>query len=306
MHREARIANYVLAAFAIISLTLLSLPLSGPVQTFKACLTYVLNPIAYYGDKGVDRFANVPSRVRDLVTADIENKLMHDEIKKTAWVQSESDALKLENERLRSELGLRAPAVRQPLWAHVMQREPVNWYRSLMIDAGSEQGVAVNAPVLGQKGDGVVAIGRVFEVRPKSSVVLLVTDDRSSVAAYVTSPSSETTKNYEGLLQGDGSARLKMNYLEPDVKIDTGDVVYTSPTSATFPPDIMVGTVERVFAQDPFLTFQSVEVRPALDASSLNEVIVLKTLASAQPATPPKPAPPEESDEDEGSSASTP
>lgn len=307
MHREARIANTILAALAVISLTLLSLPLTGPVRTFKVCLLYVLDPAVFYGDKGLQRVADVPARVRDLVTADLENQRLRDQIKQAAWVKAEAGALALENQRLRSELGLKAAGQRQALWAHVMEREPVNWYRSFMIDAGSDQGISLNAPVLARKDDGVVAIGRVWEVRPKSSIVLLVTDERSAVAGFVTSPSTQTAVSHEGLLQGEGAAELRMNYLEPDVKIDTGDLVYTSPTSATFPPHILIGTVDKVFAQDPFLTFQSVEVKPALDAASVEEVMILKPQSTAQPVAPPEPAPSDEDAEpDPDSSAANP
>lgn len=300
MHREARIANYVLASYAIVSLTLLSLPLTGPVQAFKACSIYVLSPVASYSAKATERFANVPIRVRDLLIADIENKRLTEEMKKAEWTAAEAASLKTENERLRQALALKATAARAPLWARVMQRDPLHWYRSIMIDAGELQGVTVNAPVLGRKGSAVVVIGRVVEVRPKNSIVLLVTDDLSSVASFVSAKretavegSTETVRaepqNYEGLLQGQGTARMRLNYLAPDAKVATGDQVFTSPTSATFPPDVLIGSVSNVFPLDPFLTFQSVEVQPALDASSLTEVMVLKTLGSAQPlpSTPP-------------------
>ena len=277
MHRETRISNYILASFSIISLTLLSLPLSAPVQAFKACLTYILNPVAYYGAKSNERFANIPVHVRDLLAADIENRLMHEEIRQAAWVKAEAESLKVENRRFREALGLKAPKAHSAIWARVMERDPANWYRSLMVDSGADQGVAVNSPVLGQQGDSLVAIGRVVEVRATSSVVLLLTDELSYAAAYVVSPSTEEVKNFEGLLQGQGSARLRINYLSPDATVAKGDKIFTSPTSAIFPGDVFIGTVVKVYPLDPFLNFQSVEIAPAADASSLNEVMILKT-----------------------------
>lgn len=280
MHREARAANYVLASFTIISLTLLSLPLSGPVQSFKACAAYLFNPIAYHGARGVDRFASVPSRLRELITADIDNRVMKEQARQAEWVKAEAESLRGENARLRAALGLKIPGGSAAVWAHVLERDPLHWYRSIMVDAGAEQGVTLNSPVLGQRGDALVAIGRVAEVRAKISVVLLVTDELSSVAAYVTAASSitgngETPRSFEGLLQGQGGLRLRMNYLSPDAEIKNGDLVYTSPTSATFPADVLLGIVAKIFPLDPFLTFQSVEVRPALEASSLKEVMIL-------------------------------
>ena len=100
----------------------------------------------------------------------------------------------------------------------------------------------------------------------------------SSVAAYL------STSAVEGLVQGQGGPRLRMNYLPSEVALSTGDLVYTSPTSATFPGEILLGRVVAINPRDPFLTFQSVEVRPAADAAALSHVMVLRPAGAAVPA----------------------
>jgi rod shape-determining protein MreC len=170
------------------------------------------------------------------------------------------------------------------VWAHVLERDPLHWYGSVGVDAGADRGVSLNDPVLGRKGDAVVAVGRVIEVRPQTSTVLLLTDQRSAAAAYLSSGT------LEGLIQGQDGPHLRMNYLNSEAAIDHDDLVYTSPTSATFPPDVLIGRVARVYPRDPFLAFQSVEVAPALDAASLQEVLILR--ASTLPGEGPLPAPP--------------
>ena len=60
MHRETRVSNYVLAALSALALALLSLPLSAPVRALKAGVVYLLNPVAYCGDKGAQRLADAP------------------------------------------------------------------------------------------------------------------------------------------------------------------------------------------------------------------------------------------------------
>lgn len=281
MHREARVANYLLAVYAVASLALLSLPLSGPVQKLKACVAYVMNPVAYYGAKTTERFGDVPANVRDLINADAENRELREKLKQAEWEKTEAQSLKVENDRLRGELGLKAPQVRSPVWARVMERDPRHWYGSIMIDAGAQQGLAVSAPVLGNVAGSLVAIGRVVEVRANSSIVLLLTDPLSSLAAYAVSGSTEAPKTFEGLLQGQNRARLLMNYLNPDAQVAKGDQVFTSPTSATFPPDVLIGTVNQVYPPDQELAFQSAEVTLAADASRLKEVMVLKPQSEA-------------------------
>ena len=265
MQRETRIANFVLGALSALSLLLLSLPLSTPVRSFKAGAGYLLDPLAYHGEAGYSRVSGLPGRIRQLLQADIENESLRSELRRGQWLATTVSALSLENDRLRGALVLKAPAGRSPAWAHVMERDPVHWYRSLVVDAGSDRGVALNDPVLGPREGRLVAVGRVVDVRPNTSTVLLLTDELSAAAAYLSSGT------LEGLVQGQDGPRLRMNYLNAEAHLSEGDSVYTSPTSATFPPDVLIGHVARVNPRDPFLTFQSVEVTPAADASSLQE-----------------------------------
>lgn len=286
MQRETRIAHYVMGALMALSLVLLSLPLSSPVRAFKACAAYVLDPLSYEGERGFQRIAQAPERVRDLLTADVENRRLQEEVRGTSWLKSTVSSLSVENERLRRELGLKTPSALHPTWAHVMERDPLRWYSSVSVDAGEDQGVSLNDAVLGRRDDVVVAVGRVVEVRARESTVLLLTDERSAVAAYLSSGT------LEGLVQGQSQnpARLLMNYINSEAKIVAGDSVYTSPTSVTFPPDVLVGSVAEVNPRDPFLAFQSVEVAPAMDAASLQEVLILRARAPSGEVTAPRAA----------------
>src|SRR3954467_15659935 len=136
MQRETRIANFVLGALSALSLLLLSLPLSTPVRSFKAATGYVLDPLAYHGEAGYRRVAGAPDRVRRLLEADMENERLREELRQGEWLKTTVGALSLENERLRGALALKPPSGRSPVWVHVMERDPIHWYRSLVVDAG--------------------------------------------------------------------------------------------------------------------------------------------------------------------------
>ncbi|MDE2143235.1 MAG: rod shape-determining protein MreC, partial [Elusimicrobia bacterium] len=273
MQRETRIAHYVVGSLTALSLILLSLPLSSPVRSFKACASYVFDPLSYEGEHGYQKLAQAPARVRDLLTADIENRRLAEELRRMSWLKSSVESLSVENDRLRRALGLKTPPGRHPIWAHVMVRNPQHWYGSVAIDAGADRGLSLNDPVLGLQGENVVAVGRVVEIRPRSSTVMLLTDQRSAAAAYLSSGT------LEGLVQGQDAPHLRMNYINTEAHIVADDSVYTSPTSATFPPDVLIGRVAQVYPRDPFLAFQSVDISPALDSAALQEVLILRAHA---------------------------
>jgi len=269
MNRDLRVANYLLLLFGIISVVLLSLPLTGKVGAFRAYASYLLDPVPFYGSRTFDRLANIPPDAVRLISGDVELLQARRRLKEAAHTQAENESLRRENRRLSEALGLTSRPGRVLRWARVMQRDSMNWHRSLTVAAGAKDGISVNAPVLGLKDGALGVVGRVKEVGPKTAIVLLLTDELSAAAAYL------PANDWEGLIQGRGTRKLRMNYLPLGADISIGAKVYTSPTSATFSADLLIGTITRKFERDPFLAFQSVEVTPSIPAASLKEVLIL-------------------------------
>ncbi|MBI3297697.1 MAG: rod shape-determining protein MreC [Elusimicrobia bacterium] len=278
MNRDSRIANWLLLILAAAALTLLSLQATAKVAQLRAVVAYLLEPLPYHGDRLAARLEAVPAGAARIIAADVELVEARRRLQEAEVLKAELSAARVENERLAVALGMRPLAGRTVRWARVMERDPQNWYRSVLIDAGEEQGIDVNAPVLGLDGSTLAVVGRVTEVNPRTAKVLLLSDELSALAAYF------PTQGWEGLVQGQGTTKLRMNYLPVDAKFAVGDEVHTSPTSASFPPGLMVGRVSRVFQRDPFLAFQAVELERAVAAGRLKEVMVLAPLT--EPAVP--------------------
>ncbi len=272
MHRETQISNYILAAFSALALIMLSLPLSAPVRACKAGLLYLFEPAAFSGAQGLRRLADAPAGLSRLLAADLENVRLRAQLRQDLWRLSEMDALRAQNQRFARALGLRAPRGYAPLWGEVLERDPLHRYSSIMVGLGAAQGVALNAPVFGEAEGALVAIGRVTEVRQESCLVLLLTDESSSAAVSLSSAA------VEGLAQGEkgGGPRLSVNYLAPEAALVKGDLVFTSPTSATFPGHVLIGSVAAIQPRDPAWNTQSVAVQPAVDAASLSQVMILR------------------------------
>lgn len=274
MHRELRLANRLVIFFVGISILLLSLPLSGLVASFKFSLQYLINPEIYQGSSGLERLSNIPSSLRNLLLADVQNRKLKDEIKSEPVLESEIESLKVENNRLRSEMDFGKRASFSFTWAKVIKRSPADWYQDFIISIGKNKGIEPNAPVFAVAGPTIVAIGRVVETRTATAVVELLTSDLSAVDSYVVSQSSRTKGAFNGLTQGQNAPDLQISYLPVQASLKEGDKVYTSPHSASFPPSIWIGTVAKVYPVDPFLIFKSADVYPALSPGEINEVLV--------------------------------
>lgn len=279
MNRDTRAANYLLLAFGAIALTLLILPTTGKVRQMRALAAYLVEPLPYHGDRLAARLEGVPEGAARLIRSDVELLEARRGLQEAELVKVELEALKADNARLSAAAGVKPLAGRAVRWARVMERDPQNWYRSVMIDAGEEQGIPLNAPVVGIEGSTLGVVGRVTEVNPRTSKVLLLSDELSAVAAYLPS------QGWEGLVTGQGTQFLAMKYLPVDAKFAVGDEVHTSPTSASFPPGLPVGRISRVFERDAFLAFQAVEVERLVRTSRLKEVLVLVPVTPASGAT---------------------
>jgi rod shape-determining protein MreC len=284
MNRDDRAANYLLLAFSALALTLLILPTTGKVRQARALASYLVEPLPYHGDRLAARFEGVPEGAARIIRGDVELLEARRLLQEAELLKTELAALRADNARLAAATGVKPLAGRGVRWARVMERDPQNWYRSVMIDAGEEQGIPLNAPVVGIEGSTLGVVGRVTEVNPRTSKVLLLSDELSAVAAYL------PAHGWEGLVQGQGTAFLRMNYLPVDAKFEVGDEVHTSPTSASFPPGLPVGRISRVFERDPFLAFQAVEVERLVRTSKLKEVLVLVPVTEAVSAPPPAPS----------------
>jgi rod shape-determining protein MreC len=135
------------------------------------------------------------------------------------------------------------------------------------INKGSNDGLKVDMPVISSQG----LVGRVVQVTPVGSEVLLVTDPNSFVATRLV-VSQET-----GLVQGQGRADMVMSSLDQATEVTDGEPVMTSGYSGgLFPPGLPVGNVSRV-EHDAATGAIEVSVSPYVDFSTLDVVLVIKS-----------------------------
>ena len=168
--------------------------------------------------------------------------------------------------QLEEELGI------QGFGARVVAEGPSNYEWSVIVDKGSADGVYDDMPVM--SGSGLV--GRVIQVSPGSSTVMLVIDPDSFVAARL-AESGEV-----GLLQGNRSEDLQFSLLDPEVEVEPGELVVTSgyhlqngTDVGIFPPGIPIGEVSLV-DNDPADLERVVHVRPFVDFTRPDLVLMVQ------------------------------
>ena len=184
-------------------------------------------------------------------------------------LQAENAALqeaRIENDRLRDDLGFLRSVPYRFLPAEVVALRPDPKFDTLLISRGSRDGVRPDSVVVTRNG----LVGRVFEVTPGAASVLLLTDPNSGVGGRVQRAASRAV----GVCKGDGSRQLSMAYLSSDADIRAGDLLLTSGLGGVFPPRLPIGVVTAV-TLDEGSGLKTAWVRPRVDFDRLEEVYVL-------------------------------
>jgi len=147
------------------------------------------------------------------------------------------------------------------LLSDIIGRDPGNWFKTAFIDRGEESGIRPNMVALLPNG----VVGRVIEVTPKYSTVLLAIDRGSKIAAIV----RETRE--PGIVEGMESSIL-MSFFKRDIQAKPGDIIITSGLGGTFPKGLTIGKITQVGKEGLVAT---ADIEPAVDFNKLEEVLVL-------------------------------
>jgi rod shape-determining protein MreC len=199
-----------------------------------------------------------------------ENRALREQIGLLQREQQEILSLRRENEEFQRLLGISESLEFETMGAVVTGEVPSNFEWGVFIDKGADDGVTVDMPVM--SGEGLV--GRVVQVYPTSSKVMLIIDPDSAVAARL-SASGE-----RGVLVGQREEPLRFDFVDLETEVQPGETVETSGyqlqsgLEGLFPPGIPIGVVDRVEPDEANFT-AGVVVRPNVDFSRLDFVLLV-------------------------------
>lgn len=180
--------------------------------------------------------AQLVENVRELAALRAENARLREENHRLMQWQSVARQLDNENDALRSQLNYVPAPDPSFITARVVADTGGAFVHSLLINAGSRDGVRKGQAVVA----GEVLVGRIAEVGHRSSRILLVTDINSRIPIIV-----EPSRT-KAVLAGDNGDRPRLNYISGGASLSPGDRVVTSGHGGAFPPGIPVGVVASV------------------------------------------------------------
>jgi len=172
--------------------------------------------------------------------------------------------LKKDNTRLREILSLQNSSTNKNISAAVISRKTGSWWRQIILNKGSKDGVEIGSTVIGPGG----LLGRVKNISLFTSSVTLLTSPESKVGVWI------DRIQINGLLVGLGDDYPSLILYSKDADIKVGDFVSSSPASTLLPPNIPIGIVHSI--DEPFKTKKTAKISLLAKPHAIDWVQILK------------------------------
>lgn len=203
-------------------------PRTAASDTFSPLVSAVGAPFRFIGDT-VGELTGL-SQIR---TENARLKTENDQLKE--WYQT-AMLLRAENQSLKDLLNVLPEPEQSYITTRVISDSASSYVRTLLLQAGTADGVQEGQAVMGGKG----MIGRVIEVGDKASRVLLLTDINSHIPVVIEGI------NQRAILTGNNDDTLTLVHLPPDVLVTKGLRITTSGTGGQFPAGLPIGEITSV------------------------------------------------------------
>jgi rod shape-determining protein MreC len=136
---------------------------------------------------------------------------------------------------------------------------------TILINAGSKDGILGNMPVITQE---KVLVGRISEAYDNFSKVTLISNKDSSFDAKV------ADKDISAVVKGEGNLKLFLDLIPQEKEIKEGDLIVSTAFGGIYPKGLLVGLVGEVKKSD-VSAFQQAEIVPFFDLGETNRVFII-------------------------------
>ena len=199
-----------------------------------------------------------------LISVSEENVRLTHSLKQAEARNNRLKEMELSHDRLKRLLAFKETLNKRVVAAEVIGRDPSPWFKTVIINKGSREGVERGMPVVIPEG----IAGLVTDVSKTYAKILLVVDQNSAVDALI------QRNRARGIIKGEPSGRLLLQYVQRKYEVQVGDVVVSSGLDGVFPKGIRIGYVHAVDKPDSGI-FQQLAVTPYADFEKLEEVMVV-------------------------------
>lgn len=203
-----------------------------------------------------------------------ENEALRQQLGEARILLQQERALAARSAGLKALLDLKTRAGLETIAAEVIAAAATPEFRTITIDRGTAAGLRPDMAVIAPGG----VVGRVIVPSARAAKVQLLIDRNAAAGAII-----ERTRA-QGVTIGVGEGHLRLDFVAAISDIQVGDTVITSGIDGIYPKGFIIGRVDRV--ERGRSGFRLIRVQPAVDFTSLEQVLVVVTppIAGSGPA----------------------
>ena len=198
---------------------------------------------------------------------------IHNILEENRNLREKIEYAQLENTALRGRLSEIADSIKKNIdlpqheiiIAHIVAREPTFFYRTAIIDIGSNYGIKKSMPVVY---DGSV-VGKVISVMPLTSQIQMIYEPEEYIS--VEHPQTGSIGILDSQL--DGTLFTNLRSVAP---VNVGDMLYTTGLGGIYPKGLKIGVIEKIDMPKGGDIFKKVYVKSAVNFEKLRKVFVIK------------------------------
>lgn len=261
------------AALTVASLLMLLGSSTEPVRTVQRAAGALLDPARQAIGSVGQTVADAVGAIGDIGSLRGENEEMRQQLARAEQRVVELTEAARENAELRGLLGITRALDMELVPARITGREPSNLVQEASVDAGTDDGVRVGMPVLGNADGAAALVGTVVDATASTSRVRFIVDTRSVVIAL------DQESRALGEVHGQAGGQLVLANVPVTERLAIGDTIVTggisvADDSSRYPGGLLIGRIQAVEPDSNGVT-QTGYVRPALDPSELERVLIV-------------------------------
>ena len=202
----------------------------------------------------------------------VENRELRKQLSELSTRVAQIGELERENREFRYMLDFKNRSELKLVSAKVIGRDPSNWWNSVLIDRGTDDGIERDMPVVCVEG----LVGKTIEVTKNHARVILIIDENCKVSGWMRE-SGQYGIVQGNILTGGNDFQCRMTFIDRTSEIKDKDKVYTSGLGGIFPKGLLIGAVNFIKTSKDTVSgklYQEVSITPAMDLARIDEVFI--------------------------------
>ena len=224
------------------------------INNLKNISSSIVNPATKIISSPFKLISNISNEYKLFKTLKFENKMLQEEIIRLKKWQTLAIQNSRENKVLKRLLQATDNNINLVKTASLTNRNDTLLSKLININAGFEDNIKKDMSAINERG----LVGKVVEINPSNSRILLLTDPNFSV------PVKTISDGTFSLVSGYGDGKYLISRFVKNEKLPRiGDIVVTSGTAQIFPVDLLVGKIAKIekerFYVLPFVDFKNLD-----------------------------------------------